>query len=135
MRKLRFLLLWTGVVLFACVLVACGTSHLPNAQLQTVSISPAAASSQAQFTATGFYSDGSKVTPLPALWFPIRPWYNAAIEVQFFNLDATGKASCDGNGGTFNVVATAPVDPHFPLSQMNSNTPPTVSGMAQFTCP
>jgi len=71
---------------------------------------------------------------LPALWFTIRPWYNAANSVQFFILDANGGASCNGNGGTFAVVATAPIDPSFPLSQMNSNTPQVI-GTAQFTCP
>jgi hypothetical protein len=121
------------VLLIACVLVACGTSHGPNGQLQSVSISPAAANGQAQFTATGSYTDGSKVTPLPALWFTIRPWYNAANPLQFFNLDATGKASCNGITGTFSVVATAPVDPRFPFSQMDSTTP-QVSGTAHLTC-
>jgi hypothetical protein len=135
MFNLRFLLPWAVVLLVACVLAGCGASHGSNVQLQSISINPATASSQTQFTATGFYSDGSKVTPLPALWFPIRTWYNSATEVRWFNLDATGNASCDGNGGTFNVVATAPVDPHFPLSQMNSSAPPQVSGMAQLTCP
>src|SRR5258708_30035628 len=33
---------------------------------------------------------------------------NAANPVQFFNLDAAGKASCNGITGTFSVVATAP---------------------------
>ena len=131
MRELRFLLP-CGLLLLATVsILACGAGH---GQLQSITISPPAANGQAQFTATGSYSNGSRVTPLPALWFTIRPWYNAANPVQFFNLDATGKASCNGNAGTFTVVATAPVDPHFPLSQMNSTTP-QVSGMAQLICP
>jgi hypothetical protein len=73
------------------------------------------------------------VTPLPALWFAIRPWYSAANPLQFFNLDATGKASCNGITGTFSVVATAPVDPRFLFPQMDSTTP-QVSGMAHLTC-
>jgi hypothetical protein len=129
----RSLLSWIVVLLIACVLAGCGTGQSPNVRLQSVTINPATASSQAQFTATGTYTDGSKVTPLPALWFTIRPWYNAANPVQFFNLDKAGKASCNGNAGTFSVAATAPADPHFPLSQMNSTTP-QVSGMAQLIC-
>jgi hypothetical protein len=136
------------LLLVAAFLLACGTSQrqlqsvsispaTAKRQLQSVSISPPAASGQAQFVATGFYSDGSQVTPLPALWFPIRPWYNAANPVNFFNLDDTGKASCIGSGGSpaaFAVFATAPSDPNFPLSQMDEFTP-QVSGAAQLSCP
>jgi len=120
-----------GLLLMALFSLACGSS---TRQLQSLTVSPSAASSQAQFTATGVYSDGSKVTPLPALWFTIRPWYNAANPVQFFTLDATGSASCNGNAGTFTVVATAPINSGYPLSQMTSTTP-QVSGTAQLTCP
>jgi len=135
MRKLRFLLPWTVVLLVACVLVACGISHGPSVRLQSVTISPATASSQGQFTATGFYSDGSKVTPLPALWFPIQPWYVPPMNpVRQMEVDETGSAVCGAVPGTFAVVATAPVDPHLPLSKMDPNTP-QVSGAAQLTCP
>ena len=144
MRKLRFLVPLTVVFLVAFVLVACGTSPLSNGQLQSsssgqrqlqsVSISPVVADSQAQFTATGFYSDGSKVTPLPALWFPRMLWDPEANPVQWINLDETGKASCNGNAGTFKVFATAPVDPEFPLSKMDTKTP-QVFGTAQLICP
>jgi hypothetical protein len=132
MRKLWFLFPGSVVLLIAFSMLACGSGG--SSQLQSISLSPATASGQAQFTATGTYTNGSKVTPLPALWFPIRAWYNEANPVQWIDLDAIGKASCNGITGTFSVVATAPVDPHFPLSQMNS-TSPQVSGMAQLTCP
>jgi hypothetical protein len=129
-RELRFLFV-CGLLLLATVSIpACGARP---PQLQSISVSPAIVDGQVQFTATGYYTDGSKVTPLSALWFTIRPWYNAVNPVQFFNLDETGKASCNGNAGTFSVVATAPIDPHYPLSQTNSATP-QVSGMAQLTC-
>jgi hypothetical protein len=134
MRKLRFLVPLTSGFLVAYILVACGTSPLPKGQLQSVTINPATASSQAQFTATGSYSDGSKVTPLPALWFPRMLWDPELNPVQWINLDETGKASCNGNAGTFIVFATAPVDPKFPLSKMDSATP-QVSGTAQLSCP
>jgi len=134
MRKLRFLFLWTVVLLVVCVLAACGTSYLPGRQLQSVTISPATAGSQAQFTATGFYSDGSKVTPLPARWFPSKPWYVPPMNpLNWGSVDETGKASC-GVTGSFGVFATAPVDPNFPLSQMTPTTP-QVFGSAQLNCP
>jgi hypothetical protein len=56
MREPRFFPPWTVVLLIACVRLACGTSNAPNGQLQSVSISPAAANRQAQFTATGSYT-------------------------------------------------------------------------------
>ena len=109
MRKLRFLFLWTVVLLVVCVLAACGTSYLPGRQLQSVTISPATAGSQAQFTATTIYIGGQN------------------------GVDETGKASC-GVTGSFGVFATAPVDPNFPLSQMTPTTP-QVFGSAQLNCP
>jgi len=117
--------------LVAAALLACGSSRR---QLQSITLNPATAHGQAQFTATGFYSDGSTVTPLPAKWFTIMPWYKELNFVQFFDLDDTGKASCNGNAGTFDVVASAPVDPHVPLSQMTP-TSAQVSGRAHLTCP
>jgi hypothetical protein len=134
MRTVRLLLLWSVILLVASVLAACGSSHSPSVRLQSVTISPATANSQAQFTATGIYSDGSKVTPLPALWFPRMLWDPELNPVQWINLDGTGRASCNGNAGTFSVFATAPVDPKFPLSKMDSTTP-QVFGTAQLSCP
>jgi len=131
MRNSGPLFLLAVLIVLPIYMLGCGGS---NRQLQSVTISPSTANSATQFTATGSYSDGSQVTPLPALWFTIRPWYNAANPVQFFILDGNGDASCNGNGGTFAVVATAPIDPSFPLSQMSSTTPQVV-GTAQFTCP
>jgi hypothetical protein len=136
MRTVRLLLLWNGILLVAAGMVACSSisNHVPNVQLQSVTISPATANSQAQFTATGVYSDGSKVTPLPALWFPFKLWYVPPMNpVNWGSVDETGKASC-GVTGSFSVFATAPVDPHFPLSQMTPTTP-QVFGTAQLSCP
>jgi hypothetical protein len=101
--------------------------------LQSVSISPATASGQVQFAATGTYSDGSKVTPLTALWSDNNPWVQNNI-VPKISLDANGMASCPTVAGTYSIWATAPVDPQIPLSQMGAATL-EVHGTAQLTCP
>ena len=132
MRTASSLLSLFVLLVIASSILACGLGR-PR-MLQSVSISPTTASSQGQFTATGTYTDGSKVTPLPVVWFPIMPWYNQLNQVRWINLDATGKASCNGNPGSFSVIATAPVDPHVSLTQMNSLTL-QMWGTAQLTCP
>ena len=130
MRKRWFLFPCSVVLLIAFFMPACGSGS--SNQLQSVSVSPATATGQAQFTATGTYTNGSKVTPLTALWSQNSPW--SQVIAKGFSLDANGKASCLTLAGTFTVQATAPVDPHEPLSQMVPTTP-QVFGTAQLTCP
>ena len=134
MRATHVLIPWTAILLVACLLVACGTTHMPNGELQSISISPSTARSQAQFTAKGSFSDGTRVSPLPALWSPGNPWVQPMSEIVTITVDANGKAACASIAGTFTIEATAPVDPHFALSQMGPMTP-QISGMAQLTCP
>lgn len=128
MRKLWFVLSCYGVLLSAFSMLACGTGN----RLQSINISPTEGSSQVQFIATGTYTDGSKVTPLPVLWSQNSPW--AESPVQAISLDANGMASCLTLAGTFTIQATAPVDPHVPLSKLGPTTP-QVYGTATFTCP
>ena len=130
MRRLGFLFPCSVVLLIAFFMLACGSGS--SNQLQSVSVSPATATGQAQFTATGTYTNGSKVTPLTALWSQNSPW--SQVIAKDFALDANGKASCLTVAGTFTIQATAPVDPHEPLSQMMPTTP-QVYGTAQLTCP
>jgi hypothetical protein len=101
--------------------------------LTTISVSPASAEGQAQFVATGTFSDSQQVTPLPVLWTIGPPFVLTPIPAGV-SLSTTGMAQCTGFVGTVTVWATAPVDPNTSLSQMNMNTK-TVSGKAQFTCP
>ena len=117
------------LLLIAVSMLGCGAS---GNRLQSISINPATASSQAQFIATGMYTDGNKVTPLAALWSPGNPWALAPTEP--IRLDSTGKASCLTVPGTFAVWATAPIDPNVPLSQVTAGTP-QVHGTAQLSCP
>jgi len=134
MRKVWFLLPCSLLLLIAISIVACGNGN-GNRQLQSITVSPASARSQAQFTATGKYTDGSTVSPLTALWSQDNPWIKAQIvPVEIVVDSTTGMASCGSIAGTFTVDATAPVDPHFPVSQMQPTTP-QVSGTAQLTCP
>jgi len=134
MHKTFLLLSWTTTLLVAWLIAACGANHIPNGQLQSVTISPASASGQAEFTATGFYSDGSKVKPLPALWSDNNPWVGNNI-LPKINVGANGRISCgSAPAGPYTIEATAPVDPHVPVSQLGPNTP-QVHGTAQLTCP
>jgi hypothetical protein len=127
MRKLRIFI----SLALAIPVLSCGMGHK---QLQSITISPAVATSRAQFVATGHYSDGSQVSPLPAQWFTIMPWYNEFNEIQFFHLDANGQASCADNSGTFTVAVIAPVDPRIPAAQMTPATP-QINATARLTCP
>jgi len=133
MRKSPFLSL-SLLLLVAGAMLACGS----HSQLQSITISPATADAkdysngQVQFTATGIYTDGSHVKPLTALWTPGFPW---DVAWPALNLDSAGLASCGGvNPGSYGIFASAPVDPHLPLSQMTMTTP-QVGGNAMLTCP
>lgn len=131
MCKLRFVFSCGLLLLVVVSVLSCGASH---GQLRSISISPAAASGQAQFTATGTYSDGSKVSSLPVLWSEGNPWVSSDIGPVGTVVTQSGLASCNPVVGTFTVVATAPVDPHIPVSQMDLTTP-QVHGTARLTCP
>jgi hypothetical protein len=76
MCKLRFVLSCGLLLLVVASVLSCGANH---GQLKSISISPAAATGQAQFTATGTYSDGSKVSSLPALWSEGNPWVSSDV--------------------------------------------------------
>jgi len=114
--------------LAALSLLACGSSS----QLQTVTITPATGSTSVKFVATGTYTDSHKVTPLTALWTQNGPWVLSPVNA--LSIGADGTVSCLSVAGTFTIVATAPIDPHVPISQLQQGTP-QVSGSAQITCP
>jgi hypothetical protein len=140
-RKFGPFPLCLALFLVSIIMLGCG-SNIPNGQLQSVTISPAAADAQdfpngqVQFTATATYSDGTRLKPATALWTPGLPWsLNPQVPWPAIMLDSTGLASCGSAGpGTFVIYATAPLDPHFPLSKMTMTTP-QMTGTAQLTCP
>ncbi|MFZ0862557.1 MAG: hypothetical protein WCA27_07210 [Candidatus Sulfotelmatobacter sp.] len=131
MRKLLLLLSCGSLLLSVMSVLSCGTSH---GQLKSISISPAAATGQAKFTATGAYSDGSNVSSLAVLWSEGNPWVMSDVVPEGITVSPSGVASCNPVVGTFTVEATAPVDPHIPVSQMDLTTP-QVHGTARLICP
>lgn len=133
MRNLRFLFPCSLFLLIAFFVLACGSSNMFQSTLKSISVTPSTANDQAQFTATGTYADGRKVSPLTALWSEGSPWVSSLIAPPGITVDATGFASCNRTG-TYTVEATAPADPHVPLAQIGPTTP-QVSGMAQIICP
>jgi len=135
MRKARLLLPWVAVLFIAAAMVGCGST--PSSYLQSVAISPSAASGSVQFVATGTRINGSKVSPVSALWWNSQPWTTNPTTAPAFTVDENGNAVCMSNpviGGTFPVWATAPVNPNTAASQMGSMTPQVV-GTATITCP
>lgn len=131
MRKLRFVLSRGLLLLAVASVFSCASGHR---QLKSISVSPAVAAGQTQFTATGIYSDGSKVSTLAVLWSEGNPWVRNETLPEGIAVSSSGMASCNPVVGTFAVEATAPVDPHIPVSQMDLVTP-QVHGTAQLTCP
>jgi hypothetical protein len=82
--QLSFLLLLTA----AAITLACGNSG-PRT-LQSITVAPASAEGQAQFVATGHYTNQPPVTPLPAFWggcYQSAPTEGVAIS-------KTGQAQC-----------------------------------------
>lgn len=130
MRKLGHVVLCCVFALATSWILGCGTA----ARLESISISPAAANGRTQFVATGTYTDGKTVSPLTVLWSNSDPWVSNNISPPSITIDATGNASCNLAGSKNTVVATAPIDPSLPLSQMNPKTP-QVRGTAVLNCP
>jgi len=131
MRILRFVLHFALVLLFVSSVLSCGNTH---GQLRSITVTPASAAGQAQFTASGAYSDGSKISPLPVLWSEGNPWVTNDLVPEEYVITESGMASCNPVVGTFTVEATAPADPRIPISQMTITTP-QVHGTARITCP
>jgi hypothetical protein len=139
MRTPGPLLSCIAVPLIALFLLSCGSGN--HGPLQSITISPATADAQnfangqVKFTATGTYTDGTKASPLPVLWWgPDPPWYNPPPGPISAFVDSNGVAACFTFIGSYTVSATAPVDPHFPLSKMTAAASQVV-GTAQLSCP
>lgn len=110
---MRALGLSFAVVSMALGLSSCGQSG--NGMLQSISISPSGPSGSAQFVATGTYSNGKTVTPLPVQWFIIEAVVDPAPGYQ---LTATpfSQACTTGQNGSFLVTAFAPQSANAPSS-------------------
>ena len=103
------------------LLVSCGG---PN-QLQSILVNPAVAAGQAQFTATGVFSSGTKVTPFAVTWGNCDPANTGActLSVGYPPINSAGMTQCGPVPGTFTFWGSA-------LSSSR-----LVSGQAQLTCP
>ena len=115
----------------------CGGSTDTNRQLVSITVSPssataAAANGSVQFSATGTYSDGEMVSPLPVLWSVGNPFQGPPVPCCG-SVNETGLAQCNGATGGFQITATAPVDPNIPLSDLKIGTK-SVSGSGQLSC-
>lgn len=100
MKKFRFALCFLALVLAASLALSCGSG---SSQLQSITVSPATAEGQAQFVATGYYSNPTHtVTPQPANWVACQQ--NApTADVSVTN---TGVAQCaSGAAGTYSIKA------------------------------
>jgi hypothetical protein len=132
MRNTGPLLLCVVLLFIALSLLGCGSS---NRQLQSLSISPASGVTQVQFTAMGTFRDSGKTEPVNALWWTTQPWTYPPVPF-IVTVSSTGFAQCQvfAPAGTYTIFAVVPVDPSFPVSQMNMSTK-QVSATAQITCP
>ena len=134
MKKAIRGLLCTASVFVLGLSLSCNTQP----QLESISISPSAASAQdsqqgqVHFVATGTYSDGSVVTPLPVIWGFHAPWIKIPDHAGI-TIDSDGLTQCTTFKGTESIVAIAPVNPGVPLSAVNVTTP-AVTGTAHLTC-
>jgi hypothetical protein len=100
MKEFRFALSFLALVLAASLALSCGSGQ---GQLQSITVSPATAEGQAQFVATGYYSNPTHtVTPQPANWVACQQ--NApTADVSVTN---TGVAQCaSGATGTYSIKA------------------------------
>jgi len=139
MTNLRFAFPCGLLLLGAALTLACGLNH---DRFRSLTVSPASADAQdytngqVQFTASGTLINGTQVKPVAAMWTVGPPWLpSSAVPLSGIQLDQTGLASCgSAASGISMIVATAPADPHFPVSKMSPSTP-QVMAAATLTCP
>ncbi|MHB8214581.1 MAG: hypothetical protein ACYDDS_00745 [Candidatus Sulfotelmatobacter sp.] len=122
-----------GLFLITLFSLACGGSS--TRQLQSLSISPAAGSTQVQFTAIGTFVGSSQTAAVNAMWWTNQPWTYPPTPL-LITVSSNGLAQCEtlAAAGTYTIWAVAPVDPSVPLAQMTMTTK-QVSATAQLTCP
>lgn len=126
------------LLIAAAITLACGSGSSPGSHgglLESVTLSPATADGQAQFTATGYYNEPpSPVTPLTVTWGVC--YQNApTTEVSVSN---AGFAQCASSAsGTYTVwgyaMSGAPVCPLIVNACGGGGC--QVTGTAQLTCP
>jgi FtsH-binding integral membrane protein len=132
-RFLAGVLFLLSLILLACGVLACGSGN--NHSLQSVSISPAAGTSPAQFSATGTYNTmptSGDITATTTWCLALSPGVcGGELPTQAYV--AGGVAQCTpGATGTFMVLAGQPSGPPPGINQGWTLKP---FGTAQLTCP
>jgi hypothetical protein len=136
----RKAVLWVVVGLSLLGMLGCG-----NSKLTAVSLSPAVADAQnfpggqVQFTATGTYSNGSKVVPLKNITWCIGTIGASPVAgmcvgniATAATVDSNGLAQClPGTTGIVTILAGSGGKPANPDAGFQL----AVSGAAQLTCP
>ncbi len=133
-----------AALLLACfTITACSSGNMMNMgmtrQLQSISVTPQSANAQnftnkqVQFSATGTYNM-SPMSGMPQVLWSIGSPFSTMPAPAGVTINQMGMAQCTTFSGTVTIMATAPMDPGMPLSQMGMMTS-NVSGMAQLNCP
>jgi hypothetical protein len=120
--------------------ISCGgrSMMMSTRQLESIMVSPASADAKnsngmVQFSAMGTFNM-APMTATPQVRWSIGNPFSAQPVPAGVSINANGLAICSGFIGMVEIMATAPMDPSIPLSQMSMMTM-NVSGMAQLTCP
>jgi len=136
--------LFASLLLFPCLLsiAACGSTHmmgaLPPRQLQSITVTPAAATAQntfrqVQFTAMGTFNM-APMSAVPQVTWSIGDPLSMTSVPAGVTINQNGLASCSTFSGTVMIQATGSMDQSMPSMQMGMMTS-NVAGTAQLTCP
>jgi|SRR5215831_3300198 len=139
-----------SLALFIVFVPGCGS----NNRLQSITISPtsvAAQGGQAQFTATGVFSNSPMSSMTVAVaWYSIPPAFDPPSQnIGFTRTSQPFTAKCSGFSGVINVTALAPTDAGAPadgtiplgdfsalvLSRNTTQVDGFVADTAQMACP
>lgn len=123
-----------SLIVAAVITLACGASQHT---LKAISISPATAEGQAQFTATGYYGSApSPVASLPATWGACTQAWQPTSDVS---VSSSGQAHCSaGASGTYTVFAFEDVSGGATCNVVAACGPApcgTIANTAKLTCP
>jgi len=141
MRRLLDCIVLLAVAAIFLLTVSCGGRSMmmmSTRQLESIMVSPASADAKnsngmVQFTAMGTFNT-SPMSATPQVLWSIGSPFSSQPAPAGVSIDANGLAHCSGFSGMVSIMATAPMDPGIPVSQMSTMTM-NVSGMAQLTCP
>jgi hypothetical protein len=149
MRRFLNVILFLVLSAVLVLTVSCGGTSMSaqGRQLQSITVTPATADAKnspngmVQFSAMGNFNMAPMTAATPVTWSlgmpmasnPMMPMASTSAPMTV-TISTAGVAQCNGFMGTVSVMATAPMDPSMPVSQM-SNMTMNVTGMAQLTCP